>query len=541
MRAFPVTRITHRSVTALLGLLMVTGCASLPPAALQPKSPSQAFDPAAPSALHQAFAPQVAAHPGRSGFRLIPTGIDALTARIELIDAAQHALDLQYYIFRGDESGNLVVLALLRAAERGVRIRVLVDDGETVPGDERILSLAAQPGIEVRIFNPLTYRGHNKAIRGTEFLFGKGRLDYRMHNKLIVADNALAIIGGRNIGNQYFQIDPTSQFGDDDVVVAGPLVARLSGVFDQFWNGELAVPAPAIDPRDTSAPAFAAYLAELDRYRETLHGSSVARPSAELTPVPRTPIADIVSGRNPLLWATSQLVYDSPDKKQVADGNEPGRVIYKAVLERAKTVKTEFLLVTPYFIPSPDELAILEADRDRQTRVAALTNSLPAAPVLAAHSGYVHYRRRLLEHGVALYEERALPGGSRGTGQSRAMSRYGHYALHAKLYVFDRASLFIGSMNYDQRSKHLNTEIGVLIDSPELAHDVANRFDELTQLDNAYVLSLEPTEGTRGKTHLVWTTREAGTVVHLTTEPARSAWQRFKVRLLALLPLDDEL
>jgi putative cardiolipin synthase len=368
-------------------------------------------------------------------------------------------------------------------------------------------------------------------------LFNKGRLDYRMHNKLMVADNATAIIGGRNIGNQYFQIDPESQFGDDDVVVAGPVVQQLSKLFDEFWNADLAIPAPAIDKPHTSERALSRYLAALAKDRESLQATRSGSTGA----APKTPFADIVSGRTPLIWSPVQLVYDSPDKKAVANGDAPGRLIYKAVLQRAKLVDTEFLMVTPYFIPAPNELAVLESDRARNARVRILTNSLEAAPNLAAQSGYMHYRVALLQKGVELHEMRALLGNAKGSGESKAISRYGNYGLHAKLYVFDRKALFVGSMNYDQRSKRLNTEIGLIIDSPELSHDIAVRFDELTQLDNAYALSLEAPAGSAKAPRLAWTTREAGTVVHRTTEPARNGWQRLKVKVLSMLPLDKEL
>ncbi|MGA2190175.1 MAG: phospholipase D-like domain-containing protein [Steroidobacteraceae bacterium] len=520
-------------VIVVLGVVLAAGCASTPPQARLPKPPSRAFDPSVETALKQTFEPAARAHDGKSGFRLVSRGIDGLTARVELIDASQHTLDVQSYIFRADESGNLIALALLRAADRGVRVRVLVDDGDTLAGDEKILSLSANPGIEVRIFNPLSYRGHNEMRRAAEVLFHKGRLDYRMHNKMMVADNAAAIIGGRNIGNQYFQIDPASQFCDDDVVAAGPVVQRLSAVFDEFWNGDMAVPAPAIDRPDTSERAFSAYLAALARYRDDLdakHGAAAPAP-------PHAPLADIISGRAPLIWAPVQLTFDSPDKKEVVKGAAPGRLIATAVLERAKRVDSEFLIFTPYFVPSPDELAALASERDRHARVRVLTNSLESTPSLAAQSGYMRFRVQLLHLGVELHEVRALLGNTTGSGEATAISRYGNYGLHAKLYVFDRKSLFVGSMNYDQRSKHLNTEIGLIIDSPQLSQEIAARFDELTRLENAYALSDAPA----GAGHLVWTSEAAGTVVHRRIEPARSGWQRLKVKFLSMLPLDREL
>jgi putative cardiolipin synthase len=520
---------------ALLGLLSVAGCASLPPTANQPKSVTSAVDPSLESSLGKAFLPLAKSHGSDSGFRMVSTGIDGLTARVEMIDAAQRSLDVQSYIFRADESGNLVVQALLRAADRGVRIRILVDDGETVRGDEKILALSAHAGFEVRLYNPLVYRGHNKFRRGAEFFFNKARVDYRMHNKLMVADNVAAIIGGRNIGNQYFQIDPDSQFGDDDVVVAGPIVPRLSAVFDQFWNNPIAIPAQAIDKRDTSAEALSRYLTSLAEYRQRL---DAAHPD-KVQVTPKQPFLEIVSGHVPLHWGPVKLVYDSPNKKSVGKGERPGRLIYDAVEEQANAVSTELLMVTPYFVPSSEELAVLKGERERHARVRVLTNSLEAAPSLEAHSGYMHLRLPLLQEGVELYEVRALLGSTRGSGQGRAISRHGNYALHAKLFVFDRKTAFIGSMNFDQRSKHLNTEIGLLITSPELSGEIATRFDALAQLDNSYAVTLS--EDAKDKQHLIWTTREAGTVVHYEKEPARNAWQRTKVRLLSALPMDREL
>jgi cardiolipin synthase C len=569
--------------SGFLALLLCAGCTTLPPGAGQPRTPSSALEPSVENTLGKAFVPLAKSHGGDSGFRMLSAGIDGLTARVEMIDAAQRSLDLQTYIFRADVSGNVIARALMRAADRGVRVRVLTDDGEAIKGDERILSLAAKPGIEFRLFNPLRYRGHLKLLRGADWLFEEGRLDYRMHNKLMVADNAVAIIGGRNIGDQYFQIDPESQFGDDDVVVAGPIVQRLSAVFDQFWNSDLAIPAQAVDKRNTSDKALSDYRAMQAKDGDQAGAkhaasapsaavstsvastpgaagtpaaagmpdaagtpSAAGAPAAAGTPnvastpgADRQPFLDIASGRTQLNWSPMQLVYDSPDKKDVDKGNSPGRLIYKGLAEQASAVKTELLMVTPYFIPSPDELSLLKGERDRNARVRILTNSLAAAPNVEAHSGYIHYRVGLLQQGVELYEVRALLGNARGSGQTKAISRKGNYGLHAKLFVFDRKVAFVGSMNFDQRSKHLNTEIGVLISSPELSREIAARFDALTKLDNAYTVTLD--DGAAGKPRLVWKTQEDGKVIEYRKEPARGEWQRLKVKFLSAIPLDKEL
>jgi cardiolipin synthase C len=208
--------------------------------------------------------------------------------------------------------------------------------------------------------------------------------------------------------------------------------------------------------------------------------------------------------------------------------------------DAARAVQSELLMVTPFYIPADEEVQLLKDLRQRNVRVRILTNSLESAPELGAHSGYLHYRIPLLEDGVELYEVRSLLGNARGSGQTAMLSRYGNYALHAKLFVFDRQRLFIGSMNFDQRSKRINTEVGLIIDSPELARQTAVRFEAMAQPENSYVLELRP--GSAGSSpHLVWHTQEDGKAVEYLREPARSAWQRLEVKLLSLLPLAGEL
>ena len=518
---------------AAAAVLSLWGCASLPPGSNFPRHESHALE--AHEKLDRALN-DPGAKAGESGYRMLANGIDGLTARLQLIDAAERTLDLQYYIFRGDESGTLIAHALLRAADRGVRVRILVDDGDTAKGDESLFTLAAHPSVEIRVFNPFEYRGHNRVLRALDFAWHKPRLDHRMHNKLFVADDSVALIGGRNIGDQYFQIDPQSQFGDDEVVVAGPMVGRLSGVFDEFWNDDLSIPANALDPRIASP-------ASLDAYRAAMAANppgSGFQQDLLARVATGEPVSGMTTGRDPLIWASAQLVYDSPDKSSVEEGESAGRLIYAPVAARTREVQSELLMITPYFVPSHRERALLRDVRGRGAIVSVLTNSMPSAPEPAAHAGYSKLRRELLGDGVKLHEIRALLGSSRGSGQSRAVSSHGNFALHAKLYVFDRKALFVGSMNFDQRSKQINTEIGLLISSPKLAADAGVRYDELTQLQNAYTVTMSDS-GKGRRPALLWTSEEDGVVVKSTREPARSAWQRLKVTLLSLLPLDTEL
>jgi putative cardiolipin synthase len=519
-----------------LGLaLLVAGCATLPPGADYPKYPSAALSASPRTSLSRAFAGAARSHPGQSGFRLLSAGTDGFLARLQMIDAAERSLDLEYFIFRQDASGRLLTSAVLRAADRGVRVRVLVDDGDSLDGDERLFALGAHPNIEIRVFNPFVYRGHLLALRAFEFVLDSQRLDYRMHNKLMVVDNAIALVGGRNIGDAYFQVDPDSQFGDDDVLAAGPIVPRLSKTFDLFWNASLAIPARALPGDAPTGSGLAALRKDLDTDRQPLDVGAGFR--ARLAS--GQPLAGIVSGAQPLVWASAELVYDSPDKKRVERGEAIGRLLQPEVAKVAADTRSELIVVTPYLVPGASGMRLLAGLRAHGVRVRILTNSLEATTETEAHAGYMHYRRPLLEDGVELYEVRASLGSAHGSGEGRKRARSTSYALHAKLFVFDRQKLYVGSMNFDERSHHLNTEIGLVIASPELARRAAARFDAITVPQDCYRVTLDTDAG--GIAHLAWHTVESGRPVTYTVEPARSAWQRLQAQWLTMLPIDGEL
>jgi cardiolipin synthase C len=517
-------RVRVRFSIAVLASIALAACAGRPPGADFPKHESMALVHPEDTVLGSQFAGAAHQHPGESGFRVLSVGADGFKARAQIIDAAQRTLDLQYYIFRGDETGRTLTDHLLRAADHGVRIRVLVDDGDTVAGDEQILRLMNHIGVELRIYNPARYRGHVRFVRRLEFLLSARRLDHRMHNKLLVADNAAALIGGRNIGNQYFQIDPASQFADDDVFAAGPIVPELSRTFDEFWRSAWAIPAEVLG-RPHQSRAQKAKPGEID-YAALMESGE--------------PFAGIMSGKLPLSWAPAQLVYDSPDKKQVISGKVPGALIVPEVEKSIRAVQSEMLLITPYLVPSADELQALQELRGHGVRVRILSNSLESCPEISAQSGYDKYRVPLLKSGVELHEVRARLGSSRGSGQSAKISSYGNYALHGKLYVFDRQKVLVGSMNFDQRSQHINTEIGLIIGSAEIAQQTALRFENMVKPENCYTLALTG-GGVVGKQHLTWRTEENSQVLEYHREPARSDWQRLQARFLALLPLAREL
>jgi putative cardiolipin synthase len=527
---------TSFASAALLATLLV-GCSTLPPGSDFPKMTSTALAHPEETSLGGKLAEASREHGGASGFRIVTVGVDGFLIRAQMIDAAERTLDLQYFIFRGDETGRLLTDALLRAADRGVRVRLLIDDGSTVAGDERIIAVDAHPSIEVRIFNPFAYRGHQSALRAVEFMFNYSRLDYRMHNKLMVADNSVALVGGRNIGNQYFQMDPESQFADDDVIAAGPVAAKLSATFDEYWNSAFAIPAEALQARKASATPETQQHTQPQQRLQPLQSPGIDYVGRLAS---GEPYAGILAGRLPLVWTQAQVVCDSPDKKNVESGARAGRLMLRPIARSAGGVQSELLMVTPYFVPAKEELQLVKDMRARNARVRILTNSLESNPDTVAHSGYRRFREPLLQEGVELYEVRSLLGSTKGSGQTAAVSRYGNYGLHAKLFVFDRKSVYFGSMNFDQRSKRLNTEVGLIIDSPELAGQTAARFDAMAQPDASYVLALKPREP-GGNPRLVWDTRENGRPVEYDREPARSVWQRLEVGFFALFPLDREL
>ena len=530
-------QIASRLLAFIAVAAFVSGCATLPPGSSYPKTESSALAQPELTRLGRQFADAARRNPGASGFRMLAVGVDGFLARVQMIDAAERTLDLQYFIFRTDETGKLLAAAVLRAADRGVRVRLMLDDGETKPGDEQMAALDAHPQIEIRVYNPFAYRGSSLFLRGLEFSFNSARLDYRMHNKLMVADNSIALVGGRNVGDQYFQVDPESQYADDDVFAAGPMVQRLSATFDEFWNCALAIPARALTKGMTSEAALAKYREVLTAHRQQVKADGMDYSTRIAS---GEPLAGILSGKLPLIWARAQLVYDSPDKKSVDKGEMVGRLMHKPVAAAVADVQSELLMISPYLIPGDEGMQLFADLRKRNVTVRILTSSLEATTVILAQAGYMKYRVPLLEMGAELYEIRSLLGDSRGSGQTANISRFGNYSLHAKLFVLDRERLFVGSMNFDQRSMHLNTEIGLIIDSPELAQQAARRFEAMASPPNSYQVLLQPRDGGRPP-ELIWRTQEQGKLVDYDREPARNNAQRLQVKLLRLVAIDEEL
>ncbi|MFM0322610.1 phospholipase D family protein [Caballeronia glebae] len=515
-----------RNWFAIAFALLMTACASLPPQT--GRMDTHALTDTANTRLGTTFAASEAAHPGDNAFHLLPNGMDALIARVILSEAAQRTLDLQYYIWHDDLTGREMAASVMRAADRGVRVRLLLDDLGTNADDRFLLALASHPNVQVRLFNPVANRTFKRLGSAVEFF----RVNRRMHNKALIADNQAAILGGRNIGDEYFGASSTVAFGDLDVLVHGPVVREVSSAFDMYWNSDAAYPIENLVRRQADPDALAGYRQKLDTYLLSEQTSPyVAQVRERYTKV-------IESHDTAFSWGKATLLYDDPAKITRAPGDTEGHLMsqFKALnLDPDR----EMLIVSPYFVPRDEGVRWLRSMTSRGVRVTVLTNSLAATDVGAVHAGYQRYRRDMLEAGVRLYELK--PVASTDDDKSAKKTTFGSSkaSLHAKTYVFDRKRIFIGSMNLDPRSVELNTEIGVYCESTAAAEQVADGIG--TNIDRI-AWRVELRDDGNGGTRMVWIDTDAnGNTTVLDSEPGVSAFKRAGIWMLGLLPIESQL
>ncbi len=505
--------------------LLIVGCASVRYDV--PRVPSYAFDQPLLTPLGQSYLPQLAATPGQSGFHLLVSGPESLAARGALAEAAQRTLDLQYYSVAHDSTSTLLLDAALRASQRGVRVRLLVDDLNVGDRDSDLAMLAAHPNVEVRLFNPFSHRGGFGVSQVWELLGNSDRLNRRMHNKLWIADGAVAVMGGRNLGDAYFNASQDRDFADLDVLAAGPVVGEMSRSFDRYWNSEWAVPVASIvgppPPPAERQQAWAEMTARALRFLDSDYVRSLRK----------TAFGGLVrTGQVPLVMAPAQALYDLPVDPH-SGGAETTSAIFPVLRRFVETAGREVILVTPYLVPDERSLAVLCGVTRRGVRVRILTNSLASTDVPLVHAGYAHYRPRMLACGVTLYELRPAGPGAKAPrlGLSSGAS------LHTKAIVVDGEAVFIGSMNLDPRSRHLNTEVALRIDSRELGQQLTTLFDEATTLDQAFRVNLDEVGDANASLH--WDAIENDRPVRYTGEPLASEWRRWVVRLLGALAPED--
>ncbi|AXO90568.1 phospholipase D family protein [Pseudomonas parafulva] len=502
----------QRALPLLLALLLgLQGCASVD----TPRDVSQAL-PAADSAFGRSVQRQAAPYEGRSGFRLLPNSSEAFRARAELIRHAQTSIDLQYYIVHDGLSTRALVHELLRAADRGVRVRILLDDTTSDGLDSLIATLDAHPRIQIRLFNPLHLGRSTGLTRTLGRLFNLSLQHRRMHNKLFLVDNSMAIVGGRNLGDEYFDAEPNLNFTDIDLLGVGPVAEQLGHSFDQYWNSALSRPigdflwrTPDADDLHSSRQRLEVWLAQAREKHPALYDRLMAYQTE-----PR-----LDTWRNELIWAHSQALWDAPSKVLSSGDPDPHLLMSQQLAPDLERVHRELILVSAYFVPGEPGLLYLTGRADAGASVKLLTNSLEATDVPAVHGGYAPYRRALLEHGVELFELRRQPGDPSAVRGALSFKGQSDSSLHSKAMVFDRQKTFIGSFNFDPRSVLWNTEVGVLVDSPELAEYTR----ELAEQGMAPALSYQPK---LVDAKMVWVTEDNGQVHTLTEEPG-DLWRRF--------------
>lgn len=510
-------------------LLGASGCSTLRPDVA--RAPSYAIDDSErTTSLRSAFASAAALNPGLSGFQVMAGGQAAFAMRVTLAGAAERTLDLQYYSATEDLTTDLLLLRIARAAQRGVRVRILVDDIHPATRLFAYHASALHPTIEVRLFNPFFWSESWDIARVGEVIFDGERLNRRMHNKLWIADNAAGIVGSRNLGDAYFDALASGNFSDVDLLAVGPIVPHFSRAFDAYWNSASAMGIEAFAARPDAA--------EGERLRQSLQ----ARAAACAAAAPCQWLAEKDAKRGPeeirstlgdLHWARGELAYDPPDgdKVAVASGIEHGWIDDRPGGSRTQA---ELLIVSPYFVLGEDGLRHLGDMHRRGVRVAVLTNSLASTDSLAAHAGYARQRVALLKSGVELFEMRPQLGVSHGL--PHRWGRASASSLHAKVVVQDRVRALVGSLNQDPRSRLHNTETWLTIDSPALAVELAALFDEGIDSHHAFRVELKEVAGVEA---LQWRTEEQGKTVVYNVEPAAGAWHHFwRAVLGALIPED---
>ncbi|MDB6177266.1 phospholipase D family protein [Paracoccus sp. Z330] len=502
--------------TGILLAMLVTACAR--PVVVGDKVTTTAFTDTSATFLARKVDSLSPPRDGRSGVRLVPSGPEALAMRQVLSEQAERSIDAQYYLLHDDVTGHIFAGELLLAADRGVRVRLLLDDMYTSEYDPMTIALTRHPNINVRLFNP--FRRH--VPRAVNSLFEFSRIDRRMHNKSMTFDNQVTIVGGRNIGDEYFSARNDSNYDDLDMLAVGPVVEQVSGIFDDYWNSPHAIPAQSIIRPGPDAPSYdqarARLIARYDSANQTAYASAVTHDVR----------AQLRAGDLGLTWAPAQVLADPPHKA----AGPSDLVLASYIAPLLRSAQRELIVESAYFMPGERGTALLKGIAQSGVRVVILTNSLESNDVGMVHGHYARYRKELLQAGVELWELR--PDKER---PDRSLLKLGQSlsGLHAKAFSIDGKKLFVGSFNWDPRSIDINTEMGILVGSPELTETASRQFLQSLP-DAAYKLRLND----RGQ--IEWLERQDdGRWTGYGQEPAKSGWQRFITGFYGYLPVGKEL
>jgi putative cardiolipin synthase len=480
---------------------------------------THALEDPASTPLGAVFEREAERHPGLSGFDLIASGRTAFEVRYGFARLARRTIDAQYFLWADDATGRNMLVALLEAADRGVRVRLLLDDLGLAGADATLALLAAHPNVQVRLFNPFAFRELHLA----DFLFDFDRVNHRMHNKAFVVDNTIAVIGGRNITDQYFSTDSEANFRDLDLLIAGRVVRDVSQVFDDFWNSPWATSIHRLyqeRPSPDAARGFEAALRATADDQAFPFRTQLDEPFLErlLATVPKR-----------LIWGKASLLADRPNKPQTS---EPA-VVADLRAKLGGKIARELLLESAYFVPAGGGAERLCGLAARGVHIRILTNSLASTDEVSTYAGFMRHREMLLRCGVELHELR--PDAAFIRRDWTWLRTPSAAELHTKAAVFDRETVMIGSFNLDPRSRYLNTEIAVLVDSPALAAKVAAFVDAGMSLGNSFQLSLD-SDG-----DVDWTARDESGEEHFHHAPVTGPWRRLKAEFFSLLPIEEQL
>jgi putative cardiolipin synthase len=506
-----------RHAWTLCLLLLLASCAKLPPRPDLPDDVSLA--PATSGAIADLVAPREAKHPGQSGFRLISTGTEAYALRAYSAQAAAHSLDIQTYIWHSDLTGKLMAARALAAADRGVRVRILVDDLDARSKNDGFAALDVHPKIEVRLYNPLISR-EGTASKAAEFSLAFSRLNHRMHNKSWIADGRIALVGGRNLGDEYFDAHQGTNFVDLDFLMAGPVVAEVSANFDRYWNSESNRRIWRLESREFTDADLKTLRGVLAKAEEELKRSRYAQVLRE-----DPQVHDLISGDTTLSWTPEwRFVSDDPMKMDLPQDQRSA--VVEVLRPALALAEREVALISPYFVPGERGSAQLVALQGSGVQVRILTNSLAATDVAAVHGGYARYRERLLREGIQLWELKPVGGGRANFSLAGSSGS----SLHTKAAIIDDTQVFVGSYNIDPRSTSLNTEQGVLATHPAIAAELRAIFERQLQGQRSWHVTLVEGE-------LRWSDGSQT----LDGEPGAGTRQRVLAWLMRVLPVESQL
>lgn len=504
-------------VLVILALGILAACAVKPLPKLE-QVESRAIPPSENTQLSKILVTERHEDPDLTGVFILGDPLDAFVARSALLNLAEESIDLQYYIWRPDTSGMMLLRDVYTAAERGVRVRLLLDDNNTRGMDDLLSILNDHPNIEIRLFNPFT----NRKVRFLGYIIDFKRLNHRMHNKSLIVDGQAAIIGGRNIGDEYFAAGDGMVFSDLDIITIGKVVPELSRDFDNYWNSVLAYPAEQIITKEYGSD----YISALEKLRRTKYRADVE--TYETALMRSNLLEKMVNQDITWEWSKAQLISDPPSK---ALGVWSENDFHKPLVQAIGDIHKEIFFVSPYFVPTGEGTKFLIDLVDRGIDVSVLTNSYDATDVAFVHAGYANYRKQLIDAGVRIYELKARYVDDIPNVRDKGLVGSSASSLHAKTFVVDKSRLFVGSLNLDPRSAKINTEMGVVILNEDLSLRIDRKIHEQL-LERSYRVVSD-----KGKLH--WLVYEDGELIRTyETEPNTNAFERGFMKVLTWFPIE---